>query len=177
MLTLVSTAVIAIVLGVLWYLVGGWPRDHDRYGSLAIPARETLALPKGEVRLSFEGNVSGGGQTRTLEDAPEGLRVRVSRRGHELKVESVPSFLYSIASGDRGREPYGKVEVPEAGRWLVQTSARRASPGGRITAGPELWNPLGSRAAGAVALAAAAFLVLFLLFELPLLLALRSRSG
>ena len=47
----------------------------------------------------------------------------------------------------------------------------------RITAGPELWNPLGSRAAGAVGVAVAAFLVLFLLFELPLLLALRRRSG
>ena len=81
----------------------------------------------------------------------------------------MPSFLYSIMSGDRGREPYGKVEVPEAGRWRVQASAREASPGGRITAGPELWNPLGSRAAGAVAVALASFLVLFVLFELPLL--------
>ena len=176
-LILGSTIVIALVLGVLWYAIGGWPRDHDRYGRLTIPAREALALPSGEVRLSFEGRVSGGGQTRTLEDPPEGLRVRVSRGGRELGVESVPSFLYSIASGDRGREPYGKVEVPKAGRWRVQTSARGASPGGRITVGPELWNPFGSRAIGAVAIAVAAFLALFLLFELPLMLVLRRRSG
>jgi hypothetical protein len=175
-LTIGSTVLVAIVLGVVWYTIGGWPRDHDRYGTLPIPGRATLELPKGEVRLSFEGNVSGG-QTSILEDAPAGLRVQVSRRGRELEVESVPSFLYSVASGDRGHEPYGKVDVPEAGRWRVETSAQATSASGRITAGPELWNPLGSRAVGAVAIAVAAFLVLFLLFELPLLVALGRRSG
>ena len=173
--TVATTVVAAVVVGVLWYVIGGWPRDHDRYGKLTIPGRETLELPEGEVRLSFEGNVSGGGETRTLEDPPEGLRVKVSRRGRELEVESVPSFLYSVMVGDRGREPHGKVDVPEAGRWRVEATARGSSPGGRITAGPELWNPLGSRAVGAVAIAVASFLVLFVLFELPLLLALGRR--
>ena len=171
-----STIVTAIVLGVLWYVIGGWPRDHDRYGEVAIPGQRTLELPKGEVRLSFEGQVTGGGEARTLEDPPEGLEVRLRRRGGpRLKVESVSRSLYGILSGDRGHEPFGKVEVPERGRYRVRTGARGSSPGGRITAGPELWNPLGSRVIGAIAIGLAALLVLAL-FELPLL-AIRRSSG
>ena len=172
-----STVVIAIVLGVLWYVIGGWPRDHDRYGALAIPGQRTLQLPKGEVRLSFEGEASGGGQTRTLEDPPEGLDVRVSSPGgQQLEVERVSGSLYGVLSGDRGHEPFGKLQIPERGSYRVRTSARAASPGGRITAGPPLWNPLGSRGAGALGIFVAALLVLLLL-ELPLLLAAGRRAG
>jgi hypothetical protein len=171
-----STVVIAIVVGVLWYVIGGWPRDHDRYGKVAIPGRQTLELPKGEVRLSFEGRATGGGSTRSLEDPPEGLNVRVRPLGGErrLEVESVSRSLYSVLSGDRGHEPYGKVEVPAAGRYRVQTGARGAGSGA-ITAGPPLWNPAGSRVAGAV-LAFIATLVALSLLELPLLFAVGRRS-
>ena len=172
-----STVVIAIVLGVLWYVIGGWPRDHDRYGEVAIPGQRTVELPKGEVRLSFEGQVTGGGEARTLEDPPEGLRVRLSRpRGRPLEVESVSRSLYGILSGDRGHEPFGKVEVPERGRYRVATSARGATPSGRITAGPKLWNPLGSRVAGAFGIFFAALVALMLL-ELPLLIGIGRRTG
>jgi hypothetical protein len=172
--SIASTVVIAVVVGVVWYVIGGWPRDHDRYGSVPIPGAQTLALPEGEVRLSFEGQVSEGGPTRTLQDPPEGLEVRVGRRGGDaLEVESVSSALYTVASGDTGHEPYGKVQVPEAGRYRVRATA--AGGGGQITAGPELWNPLGSRVAGAVGIALAAALVLLFL-ELPLLLMARGRA-
>ena len=169
-----STVVIAVVVGVLWYVIGGWPQDHDRYGSIAIPGKRTLELPKGEVRVSFEGQVSGG--TRTLEDPPEGLKVRVGRRGRKLKIEEVSSSLYGIASGDRGHEPLAKVDVPERGRYRVRASADSTSGGGKVTVGPELWNPLGSRLLGAVGIGFAALLVL-MFFELPLLFMGRLRSG
>ena len=166
-----STVVIAVVLGVLWYVIGGWPRDHDRYGKVEIPGQKTLTLPKGEVRFSFEGTVSGGGQTRTLEDPPPGLEVRVRpRRGRRLKVEEVSSSLYAINVNDRGREPLAKVDIPERGRYRVRTIAEGASPGGLVTAGPELWNPLGSRLLGAIGIFVVALLVLLFLFELPILL-------
>jgi hypothetical protein len=51
----------------------------------------------------------------------------------------------------------------------MRTSAERASAGGEITAGPELWNPLGSRLLGALAVFVAALLMLFLL-DLPFIL-------
>lgn len=172
-----STVVLAIVLAVLWYVIGGWPRDYDRYGALAIPGQRTFGLPRGEVRLSFEGQASGGGQTRTLQDPPEGLEVGVSSPGgRPLEVKSVSGSLYSVLSGDRGHEPYGKVDIPERGTYRLRTSAREVSPGGRITAGPPLWNPLGSPVVGALAVFVAAVLVLSLL-ELPLLLAAGRRSA
>ena len=176
LLTVASTVVIAIVVGVLWYVIGGWPRDHDRYGSIAIPGKRTLVLPKGEVRFSFEGQVTGGGQTRTIEDPPEGLRVRVSRRGRRLRVEEVSSSLYGIASGDRGHEPLAKADVPERARYRVRARADSASGGGKVTVGPALWNPLDSRLVGAVGIGFAALLVL-MFFELPLLFMGRLRSG
>ena len=176
LLTLTGTVLTAVVVGVLWYLIGGWPQDHDRYGKVEIPGQKTLTLPKGEVRFSFEGTVSGGGQTRTLEDPPEGLEVRVRpRRGRRLKVEEVSSSLDANNVGDRGREPLAKVETPERGRYRIRTVAEGASPGGLVTAGPELWNPLGSRVLGALGIFLASLIVLFLLFELPILFFARSR--
>jgi hypothetical protein len=171
-----SSALIAVVVGVLWYVIGGWPRDHDRYGAVPIPGQKTVRLPEGEVRLSFAGAVSGGGESRTLEDPPPGLEVGISQFGdRRLEVESVSSSLYSISSGDSGHEPYGKTEVPAAGRYQVRTTAQGSTASGRITLGPALWNPLGSPVAGALMAAAAVMLVL-LLFELPLLLLIGRRS-
>ena len=169
-LVIVTTVVVAIAVGLLWYVIGGWPRDHDRYGTVPIPGQRTLELPQGEVRLDFEGEVSGGTQTRTLEDPPPGLRVRVrARNGRELDVDEVSSSLYGVFSGGRGHEPFGKVDVPERGRYGVRTTAEEASAGGEITAGPELWNPLGSRALGAV-LAGFAVLLVLLVFDLPFII-------
>ena len=173
----IATAVVAIGLAVLWYVIGGWPRDHDRYGKVPIPGQRTLDLPHGEVRLSFEGQTRGSGEHRTLEDPPEGLKVQVSSRGgRDLEVDDVPGSLYGILSGDRGHEPFGKVDVPEQGHYRVRTIARGVSPGGEITAGPELWNPLGSRLVGALAVGVAALLVLLTL-DLPFLLLAGGRSA
>jgi hypothetical protein len=172
-----STVVIAIALGVLWYVIGGWPRDHDRYGAVRIPGRQTLELPKGEVRLDFEGHVSGGGETRTLEDPPPGLEVRVRRRsGRPLMVERVSNSLYGVFTGGRGHEPFGKVDVPERGGYRVRAVARGSSPGGRITAGPKLWNPFDSRLLGALSVFFGALLALVFL-ELPLVLGAGLRSN
>jgi len=170
LLLLVATVLTAAALGALWYLIGGLPRDHERYGAVGIPGKRTLKLPKGEVRLSFEGQATGGGDNRHLEDPPEGLRVRVARRGGKrLEVTEVPSWLFSSISGDRGDEPYGRIQLPERGRYRVRTRATGASPNGEITLGPKPWNPLGSRLAGPIVAGVVALLALLLL-SLPLVL-------
>ena len=175
--TLASTVLIAVVLAVLWYVIGGWPRDHARYGKVEIPGKKTFQLPDGEVRLSFEGRAVGGGNTRSLEDPPPGLKVKVtSGSGRRLKVESVSRSLYTMLSGDSGHEPYGKMDVPERGRYRIVTTAEGGTGSGRITLGPSLWNPGGSPAVGAVAIFFASLLVL-MLFELPILLMVRRRSA
>jgi hypothetical protein len=177
LVTVGSTVLIAVVLGVLWYVIGGWPRDHDRYGEIPIPGKQTLRLPDGEVRLSFEGRAVGGGNTRSLEDPPPGLKVRItSGSGRRLKVESVSRSLYTMLSGDSGHEPYGKLDVPERGRYRVVTTADESSGSGRITLGPSLWNPGGSRTIGAVGIFLASLIVL-LAIEAPILLLARKRSA
>jgi hypothetical protein len=81
----------------------------------------------------------------------------------------VSSSLYGVFTGGRGHEPFGKVDVPESGRYSVRASAEGGSPGGEITAGPELWNPLGSPLLGAILAGLAALLVLLFL-DLPLII-------
>ena len=65
-----TTVIVAVVVGVLWYVIGGWPRDHDRYGVVPIPGQRVLELPEGEVRLAFEGNVTTGAGTARSRTRP-----------------------------------------------------------------------------------------------------------
>jgi hypothetical protein len=159
--------VVAVVLAIGWYELGGLPRDHDKYGTVAVPGQQVLELPEGDVRLNFEGDVIGGGDNRSLEDQPEGLAARVTpvAGGVDLEVEDVPSWIFSSLSGDRGHEPFAKVEAPGDGRYRVQASAdefggldsraaRRNAPAGEggpaIAVGEKPWNPLDSLLLGAI---------------------------
>jgi len=42
----------------------------------------------------------------------------------------VPSWIFSSTSGDRGHEPYGKVDVPQAGNYAVSAGADFAGSSG-----------------------------------------------
>ena len=79
-----TTVIVAVVVGVLWYVIGGWPRDHDRYGVVPIPGQRVLELPEGEVRLAFEGNVSD----RRPEPDARGPARRSPRADHRAAAES-----------------------------------------------------------------------------------------
>jgi hypothetical protein len=41
--------VVGGVLAVGWYILGGFPRDHDKYGEVAVPGTTVIALPEGDV--------------------------------------------------------------------------------------------------------------------------------
>jgi hypothetical protein len=178
--------VVAVLLGIGWYLLGGIPRDHDKYGEVAIPGTAVLALPEGDVWLNFENHATQSGGSTTIDDQPPGLTVRVAPVGgtEELDVDDVPSWV-SSTSGDRGHEPWAKVDVPEAGDYFVVTSpaglpltppaeAAPSAPaeppsvdsGAAISVGAAPWTPLGSRVLGAI-LCVVVVMLAVLLLTLP----------
>src|SRR5256885_1372401 len=62
--------VVAVGLAIGWYVLGGFPRDHDHYGEVAVPGQAVLSLPKGDVRLNFENHATHSGDSTTLDDRP-----------------------------------------------------------------------------------------------------------
>jgi hypothetical protein len=162
---------LAVGLGIVWHELGGFPRDHDRYGEVAVPGEAALALPEGDVRLNFENNAHRSGDSTIIDDQPPGLEVRVTPAagGDELAVDDVPSWLFGSTSGDRGHEPLAKIDVPSAGDYLVATTADGLGPlqppaagaapapepptvdsGPAISVGQSPWTPLDSKLAGAI---------------------------
>jgi hypothetical protein len=68
---------VAVGIGFAWYMLGGFPRDHDTYGSVSVPGQQVLELPEGDVRVNFENDTIGSGDTRSIRDRPQGLAVRI----------------------------------------------------------------------------------------------------
>jgi hypothetical protein len=175
--------VVAIGLAIAWYVLGGFPRDHDNYGEVAVPGQAVLSLPDGDVRLNFENHATHSGDSTNLDDQPPGLTVHVAPAGggQPLAVDDVPSWLFSSTSGDRGHEPLGKIDVPSAGNYLVSASADGApappppkvasvnpeppaiDDGPAISVGQSPWTPFDSKLAGAILCGIAVFAIALLL--------------
>jgi hypothetical protein len=178
--------VVAVVVAIGWYVLGGFPRDHDKYGEVAVPGQAVLSLPDGDIRLNFENSATRSGDTTSLDDQPAGLTVQVTpvAGGDPAEVEDGPSWIFSSTSGSRGHEPFGKVDLPDSGDYLVATSADgqpapKAAPGTaaaadapKVDSGPAIsvgqspWTPLDSKFLGAVLCFVAVMLVI-MLFTLP----------
>ena len=62
--------VIATALAIAWYSLGGFPRDHDRYGEVPVPGTSVLELPEGDVRINFENHATQSGDSTTIDDQP-----------------------------------------------------------------------------------------------------------
>ena len=174
---------LAVLIGVGWYILGGFPGDHDEYATVNVPGQEVVNLPAGDVRLNHENNAHTSGDSTILDDQPDGLEVRVTPAGggEPLEIEEVPSWLFSSTVNDRGHEPYRKVEIPSDGDYLIQATAAGQPPLGSPAlaqapkaddAGPEIavgkgpWTPFDSKLAGAI-LAGAAIMLVMLAFTLP----------
>src|SRR5262245_44118573 len=99
--------IVGVVLAIGWYTLGGFPRDHDKYGEISVPGQAVLELPKGDVRLNFENHATHSGDSTTLDNRPAGLQVQMSALdgGEPLNIEDVPSWIFSSTSGSRGHEP------------------------------------------------------------------------
>jgi len=178
-----SGLVVAVVIGIGWYILGGFPGDHDEYATVNVPGQQVVELPEGDVRLNFENDAFRSGDTSHLEDQPPGLAVQVTPDGggEPLELEDVPSWLFSSTVDDRGHEPHRKLDVPAEGEYLVQATAegnpKLGSPalaqapaaddgGPEIAVGAAPWTPLDSKLAGAILAGLAVFIVV-IAFSLP----------
>ena len=161
---------LAVLIAVTWFQFGGLPRGYDTYGRVSVPGQRVLALPAGEVTLDFENGLNLAGTDNASEiHAPPGMVVTVTpvtRPSAPLLVDRVPTWLFESDRQNYGHKPWGRVQIPAAGRYLVETGrdghslpavpdpARRATAapfgGPTIAAGEAPWTPLGSPLVGAL---------------------------
>jgi len=182
---------LAIAGGIAWYLIGGFPGDHDEYATVNVPGSGVVELPEGDVRLNHENNATRSGDSTILDDQPDGLAVSVAPAGggEPLEIEDVPSWLFSSTVDDRGHEPWHKVDVPAAGSYVVEATADGLPPlgspalakapaaddaGPEVTVGKGPWNPVDSKLAGAILAGFVVFLLVYAL-SLPFKLIRRNR--
>ena len=162
--------IVALIVAAAWWVMGGFPSDHAKYATVAVPGSESVRLPEGEARLYWQAITVGGGDDSSVADRPDGLDVTVAdENGTELEVSSVPSWLFSSTNSTTGYEPFGKVDVPAAGSYAVTTGfddGEVPPAHAAITIGAEPWNPGGSKVAGAVL----CFILIFAIAVLPLLI-------
>ena len=178
--TIGTAVLVAIGIGVAWYILGGLPRDHDKYGTVPVPGQRVLKLPKGDARVNFENDTTGSGDTRSLKHRPNGLTVLITPDdgGKQITVKRVPSWLFSSITNGRGHEPYGKIEIPTAGGYQIRVTdddahaldlpeatppAPATGSGPQITIGQRPWTPLHSVLLGAILAGLAVFLTVLLL--------------
>ena len=105
----VITVVVAIVLFVAELMGGG--RDADAYGQVAVPGRDSVNLPAGEVIIYYGERRSEGG---TLAVPPR-LQLRVRTTSGQLLLGSTPYVFKQFDDGDYVRRPIAKLRVPEGG--------------------------------------------------------------
>jgi hypothetical protein len=104
------TVIAAIALLVIEAV--GADRDANAYGEVAVPGRESVALPEGEV-IVFYGERIGLDQQSPLA-VPPTLRLRVRTTGGAL-LGSRPIGFSQFDDGDYVRRSVATLDVPEAG--------------------------------------------------------------
>jgi hypothetical protein len=117
------TAVVAIALFVA-ELAGG-DHDADAYGQVAVPGRESVHLPAGDVIIFYGERIAGSGD-ETLSPPPN-LRLQVRTASGQLLLGSSPYVFDQFDDGDYVRRPVAKLRVPEAGAY--EAVSPTASPG------------------------------------------------
>lgn len=131
-------------LGVAAASYGGIPHDHDRFGVVAVPGRQVLELPSGRVMIDRVDDVyecwdnTNHVKNAGLNRAPDGMVIRVVSVRDDLKplpITAVSPSLYLSERGCRGHTPFGRIDVPHAGQYLVESAD---SESGSFTGAPDL---------------------------------------
>lgn len=159
---------VGLLLGAVWFLLGGLPfSNHAAYGRVAVPGTGVVTLPAGTVWIHFEEDgISGENDSA---DMPSDLQVVVTSAGGALQISRLSESLFSSSTNNTGHVPYGRIELPEGGRYEVATSAAQptSAVAPRVTFGEPPWNPFGPLIVGALVVFAP-FALLALVLLLPL---------
>jgi hypothetical protein len=99
-------------------------RDASAYGDVAVPGRDSVSLPQGEV-VVFYGERIGRFEHSPLA-VPPGLRVQVRTTRGQL-LGSTPSGFDQFNDGDYVRRSIAKLDIPEGGAYEAVSSG--AAPG------------------------------------------------
>jgi hypothetical protein len=110
---LVVTVVGAIVLFIAEAV--GTNRDAHAYGEVALPGRESVSLPEGEV-IIFYGERIGRFEDSPLA-VPSNLQLRVRTASGQSLLGSTPYPFNQFNDGDFVRRSIAKLKVPEAGKY------------------------------------------------------------
>jgi hypothetical protein len=112
-LAIAGVTVIAAIALLVIEAVGA-NRDANAYGEVAVPGRESVSLPRGEV-IVFYGERIGKYRQSPLA-VPPTLRLRVRTTGGAL-LGSTPSGFSQFDDGDYVRRSIAKMDVPEPGSY------------------------------------------------------------
>jgi hypothetical protein len=136
------------------FAVGG-ADDADKYGRVKLPGTGVVDLPEGDVALYYEERVTLN-ENDSL-DIPDGLRVTARR---EVTVRSKKTIQNAVNLDGRSLREFGKLEIPQAGRYRV-TARSRSSGSNRpaVTFGEGQLEGLGTGALYAGAAGGAGLLV------------------
>lgn len=104
----VITVLTAIVLFVAELVGGG--RDANAYGQVAVPGRESVNLPSGDVIIYYGARNPSGRLS-----VPPNLQLRVRTTSGQLLLGSTPYVFDQFDDGDYVRKPVAKLRVPEGG--------------------------------------------------------------
>ena len=128
---------IALVLFVGYLLLAAFEGDSAQFGSVAVPGREQVELPEGDVDIYYSEKVDpdAGVPLITPDDlqytvtGPEGQGVTVNSRGDDAE-----------STGDGMTRLIGSLQAPEDGLYTVTTesshAAQRIAPAVTFGQGP-----------------------------------------
>lgn len=136
--------------------------ETDAYGRVGIPEKATLELPEGEVSVYFEAGSLQGALKGKRENVALSI---VSAEGDPVDLRGRGSVDEQVSEGDVERVNFDRVEIPEAGEYVV-TTTKKGPVGGdsaltfgkALTTGvvdrarDALWGLLGFVLAAAIAL-------------------------
>jgi hypothetical protein len=115
---------IALVLFVGYLLLAAFEGDSAQFGSVAVPGREQVELPKGDVDIYYSEKVDpdAGVPLITPDDlqytvtGPEGQGVTVNSRGDDAE-----------STGDGMTRLIGSLQAPDDGLYTVTTESSQAA--------------------------------------------------
>jgi hypothetical protein len=120
----VAGATVALALVLLVAELFASPRDAGAYGEVAVPGRESVSLPAGDVIVFY--GVRDSGDPSSLAVPPD-LRLRVRTTRGQL-LGSTPYTADSFSDGDHLRRSIAKLVVPETGTYEAVSASQL--PGG-----------------------------------------------